>query len=166
MPKGVTHDKFNIFVGSFILGLMVGRQLSFWIILSFLSGHCISTFIFSPDSDFMPKARTGPLQYFLYPYSLFFKHRGISHSLILGTLTRVIYSILMLGGIIYVFNKIGLLDYASTSYFMTLRDFFMDYNLEEFRYLLTTWFFIGLLIADWGHCGLDKISSVWRAVFK
>lgn len=26
-----------------------------------------------------------------YPYSLLFKHRGISHNLILGTITRVIY---------------------------------------------------------------------------
>jgi len=26
-----------------------------------------------------------------YPYSLFFKHRGLSHNLLLGTLTRFIY---------------------------------------------------------------------------
>ena len=95
MANGKAHDRFNIFIGTFIVAVMFATKMDFAIILSFTAAYLFSTLILSPDIDLGPKKRAGLLRPLIYPYSMFFKHRGFSHHLILGTLSRVIYGVIV-----------------------------------------------------------------------
>lgn len=82
-----------------------------------------------------------------YPYSLLFKHRGISHNLILGTITRVIYLCLPLFiYILYAYhNKIDL-------------TFINNIDLIKIIYMLSGWY-----IQDFIHYILD--SKLFKNIF-
>lgn len=54
----------------------------------------VATFFLSPDLDLKhssPTRNWGFFRWFWRPYQLFFKHRGLSHSLIFSSLTRLGY---------------------------------------------------------------------------
>lgn len=69
----------------------------------FAGSYLFSSLLLSPDLDLHKNAarrRWGPLGFLWAPYSKMFKHRGLSHSLVLGPLTRLLYLGLVLAGVI------------------------------------------------------------------
>tara|TARA_R110000868_G_scaffold167130_3_gene401437 strand:+ start:736 stop:1242 length:507 start_codon:yes stop_codon:yes gene_type:complete len=161
MAMGKTHDGFNLFVGMVLCGTLIGLGLH-WIIWGpFIFGWLFSTLVFSPDTDLMPKKRTGLLQFFLYPYSILFKHRGLSHGLITGTLTRITYSILLGGGLVFVLSKMGYLDIVASGYWQGLWEFVREYDYNLTIYKSLTWLYLGLALADACHIFLDWLSGIF-----
>ncbi len=164
MALGKTHDGINLFIGMVATGLLIGIGLDYFSWPLFLFGWLFSTLIFSPDTDLMPKKRSGPLQFVLYPYSILFKHRGVSHGLLFGTLTRVIYGIVLGGLLVFVLSKMGYLDLEARTYWQRLFEFFSEYNYQLPVYRSVTWLYIGLAFADACHIIVDKLSSLFSKI--
>ena len=159
MAQGKNHDRINLIVGTVLASLLWISLKSFLLLGFFSSGWLFSTFIFSPDSDFMPKKRAGILRFVLYPYALLFKHRGVSHSFIWGTLTRLIYLILMTFLGIFVLSKMDYLKTNHEDFLAIILDIIRNFNLENPFYLAMVWLYLGMFGADFTHVLTDKVST-------
>lgn len=164
MAMGKTHDGFNLFLGMICCGILIGAGLEVFVWPPFFFGWLFATLVFSPDTDLMPKKRTGLLQFFLYPYSILFKHRGLSHGVITGTLTRVTYAILVAGLMVFVLSKMGYVDFAAQGYWQGLWRFVHDYNYDLPIYRAVTWLYIGMAGADACHILLDWLSGIFSKI--
>lgn len=103
MPSGRVHFKIEaglllpLGAGGIVLmreGWLSGKELAV-----FLLGYVFSSLFLSPDLDLWGSRATrrwGLGRVLWYPYSKLFRHRSISHNLLLGPLTRIAY----LGGLI------------------------------------------------------------------
>ena len=116
MAKGMTHDRFNFLIGAIMTVSVYGWGLQWQAVIGFACGWLLSTYILSPDLDIMPKKRTGILQFVLYPYSILFKHRGWSHSLLFGTFTRVFYGLVVFFVFVHVAFKMGHIEKGPERY--------------------------------------------------
>ena len=94
MPSGKTHLKFELATlplwaaGGAILGVP-WREL-----VIFTFSYVGASLLLSPDidlADSSPARRWGVLRLFWFPYAWLFRHRGLSHSVLFGPLTRVLY---------------------------------------------------------------------------
>jgi len=159
MAAGKTHDRVNLLIGAIISGALLGFGQDPFVTGSFAFGWLVATLIFSPDSDLMPKARTGPLRFFLYPYSVFFKHRGLSHSFLFGTVTRFVYGLLMLGFLTYILYEMDKIKFSPKDYFTVLYYWLRAFNYEYVQYQMLVWLFGGAFLADLCHIFTDRISS-------
>lgn len=161
MAKGKTHDKFNLFCGMVATGSLIGLGIAPLIWGTFIFGWLFATLVFSPDTDLMPKKRTGFLQFFLYPYSILFRHRGLSHGLLTGTLTRVVYGLVLGGFLVFVLSKMGYLDFEASGYWRGLWDFARHYSYQQPAYRALTWLYLGMAGADACHILIDWLSGLF-----
>jgi uncharacterized metal-binding protein len=143
MPAGNTH---NFFVGVAGVGMGIGcvyLEQDITYTLSLVSGS-LAGLILTPDLDVdtgctsmrLVRGGCGRLvstlwQWYWLPYSKVMPHRGISHTPILGTLTRLVYFIPFL----FVF----VLWYTHTELWLWV---------------------VGLMVSDTIHWGLDKLDSL------
>ena len=95
MPSGKTHLRIELLL------------LPVWVVLFYLfidaswqagalfaGAYLFSSLLLSPDLDLRynrSRRRWGLLGFIWIPYTKVFKHRGVSHSVLLGTLTRLGY---------------------------------------------------------------------------
>jgi len=102
----------------------------------------------SPDMDVSHKIKPFSLRGLLslpfLGYAKLFKHRGISHSLLLGSLTRVAW----LGGIFL------LVSYLFHIPFLKTYSFYFTHYKQEILYS-----FLGIFTADGSHILLDRCFS-------
>ena len=107
MANYKTHTKFNLFLAlPILLGLgFYLLPLTLSQLALFAGAFTYSTLYMSPDVDLAYQIKflslRGLLTLPFRPYSWVFKHRGLSHTPIIGTLTRVIYLALIAFGILY-----------------------------------------------------------------
>ncbi|PWU16520.1 MAG: hypothetical protein C5B45_00330 [Chlamydiae bacterium] len=139
-----THTGFNLFL---ILPVLLGFGYYFFqpserALITFTATFTYATLFMNPDVDLVHKIKLFSLRGFITlpfrGYSKIFKHRGISHSFLLGSFTRIIWfsSILFLLGFSFSFSD----------------------NLFSFcRYFKTYFIYalIGICLADWSHLLLD-----------
>ena len=119
MPSGKTHIRIDVF----FLVLIGGGGLYFWgdLVRRFghdrLIEHCavfivsylFGTFLLSPDLDLKDNASAknwGLFRLFWRPYAALFKHRGISHAPIVGTLTRILYMVAVIYVVVAAMNTL------------------------------------------------------------
>lgn len=93
LMHGYQHTALNLaaFVPLGVVGLLQGRVEG---VLTFGAGFLIGTFLITPDLDLRyndAARRWGPLRVLWTPYHLLSRHRGLSHTYLLGPLTRVLY---------------------------------------------------------------------------
>jgi uncharacterized metal-binding protein len=100
MPSGKTHLRIELFLLPLCVALLFAAQHYQLIAISweetaiFAGAYLFSSLMLSPDLDLRhnrSRRRWGPLGFLWLPYTKIFKHRGVSHSLIFGTLTRLGY---------------------------------------------------------------------------
>ncbi len=160
LAKGSTHDKLNLITGAVLTGIMVGTSFQWQRTVPFAFGWLLATFVLTPDLDIGPKNRKSVVSILLYPYSVLFKHRGISHSFILGTITRIIY--------VYV---IFIIISALLAYFSIIKDetnylsLILAYDYQKEHYLIFTWIVIGMSLADACHIVIDYITGLKNRIF-
>jgi len=98
----------------------------------------------NPDLDLSNKIRLFSLRGFLTMpfrgYSLIFRHRGISHSLLFGSVTRILYLGLLFYLFLYILKKPNL---SKKHFLMILRSNYFLYG------------FIAIMLADFFHLALD-----------
>lgn len=100
MPSGKTHLRIELFLLP-LWGALLFIAESYKIITLgwegiaiFAGAYLFSSLLLSPDLDLRhnrSRRRWGLLGFLWIPYTKIFKHRGVSHSLLFGTLTRLGY---------------------------------------------------------------------------
>ena len=112
MPSGKVHNAINTLS---LLALSGGYSYAYsshlfklepGAVLTFAAAFVAGTFLLSPDLDLAEqhvsiKNNWGWLGFLWVPYGWVFSHRGISHSWIVGPLTRLLYLALLLALPIY-----------------------------------------------------------------
>lgn len=162
MAKGRTHDRWNTFWLTLTLGFLWWLGLRWSLIGLFFLGYFFGTFVFSPDTDLGPKKRVGLMGIVLYPYQFFFRHRGVSHSLFLGTLTRVLYLIIMSAIFLWVLRQMGYFAWSVEDFFSFLYHSLKEFDYARPEYQMLSWFFLGHFFSDFCHIVLDRISSFFK----
>jgi uncharacterized metal-binding protein len=154
MPKYKTHCYFNSLFALplLILFLYLLKTESKYLAI-FSCSFIYSTLFFSPDLDLIHKIKLfsirGILSLPLIGYSKVFKHRGFSHLIVFGTLSRIVWAAL----IVFVFLAI-LLSFERANF---IKEGVLNFIKEEktsFFYL-----FLALFCADGCHILLDKVKK-------
>ncbi len=107
MPSGRVHTIINSLVlvagvGAYGYAAQnLGLKLQASELLAFGLAFGAGTIWLSPDLDLaeqnvMPKKMWGPLGFLWTPYGWFMSHRGLSHSWLIGPLTRAVYLVALL----------------------------------------------------------------------
>lgn len=102
VPSGRVHNLINLATyGVLAAGVLVATRQGLLTVtptqaLHFSLGFFAGTFLLSPDLDLAEgqvdsKRRWGVLGFLWVPYGRAFSHRGLSHTWLLGPLTRLIY---------------------------------------------------------------------------
>ncbi len=144
MPSYATHVTVNLLVGLplALAAMKYVASSNLTDLTAFSAAFIYGTLFFHPDLDLARNVSLFSLKGLLTlpfrPYSYLFKHRGISHTPILGTLTRILW--------------LGVL--------FTLFYLFLDRPIPSFNeipYLFLG--SIGLMVADLFHITLDQLES-------
>ncbi len=143
------HSYFNILlllpIAVAVIYFFITKETAY--IITFGCTFAYGTLFMSPDSDVANKIKLFSIRgFFSFPFRTYagvFKHRGLSHSLLFGTLTRIAW--LALYAIVVLF-----IIYKSTS---DIEKFYL-YLKQNRTYLI--YGFAGLFLADIGHLSLDK----------
>jgi uncharacterized metal-binding protein len=106
MPSGRVHVavEAGLLAGCTLAGVELARRgsLATESLVAFASAFAFSMLFLSPDLDLArsgPMRRWGPLAFLWWPYAKLFRHRGISHHVLWGPLTRLLYLAVVAGGI-------------------------------------------------------------------
>ncbi len=156
MPLGRVHETFNLAVlaglGAYAFfregeALWANREA-----LAFALAYLVGTFLLSPDLDLAerdvrPAKRWGLLRVLWWPYGLLFRHRGLSHTWVVGPLTRLGYLLLLLG-------LLGLLGKALASLLGLGLGFDLALGWPKEVYLAAL---LGYYLSQWLHLALDGI---------
>ena len=143
-----THTKFNLIIGfpiiSYLLFLLFHPVINYYLSFSFC--FCYSTLFMNPDMDLANKIKLFSLKGLMtLPfrlYSVFFNHRGLSHNLFFGTLSRVLFLSLVYVGILSVIDY----SFVSKKLYLNFWDSYRMYIIYGFS---------GLFTADLCHLLLD-----------
>lgn len=144
-----THVKFNFFIALPLLLFIVFYLFNPLIpnALSFTVCFIYATLYMNPDLDLAYKIKLFSLKGLLTipfrSYSLIFKHRGISHSPILGTLSRVLWLMIFFIFFLFIFDKLIFLQKPLVIFYKT------------YKHLIFSGFW-GILAADICHLILDS----------
>jgi uncharacterized metal-binding protein len=109
VPSGLAHRRISVVVLVLVLYLTVtfydslliwlGPDPTFEYLLLFCLAFIYGTVLLSPDLDLVdsdPAKSWGLLRFTWRPYACLFKHRGVAHTPVVGTLTRIVYLSLIL----------------------------------------------------------------------
>ncbi|MDR2539936.1 MAG: DUF2227 family putative metal-binding protein [Chlamydiales bacterium] len=148
MANYKTHTGFNLFL---VLPILVGFghyffHLSEKALMSFVATFTYATLFMSPDLDLVHKVKLFSLRGFITlpfrGYSKIFRHRGISHSFLFGSLTRIIW----LSSLLFLLS-------FSFSFSENIFSFYKHFK-TSFIYVLA-----GICLSDWSHLFLDVKKS-------
>ncbi|TBH20758.1 metal-binding protein [Thermus thermamylovorans] len=108
MPSGRVHEAINLTAlgGAAAAYLAYGGSPEEPRALAFALAYLGGTFLLSPDLDLSERGvraqrRWGLLGLLWRPYGWLFRHRGLSHTWVLGPLTRLGYLAVLLGGLLF-----------------------------------------------------------------
>jgi uncharacterized metal-binding protein len=152
MPDYKTHSTFNLCLALPILvvGAYYGLRPDNIFLYLFIGTYVYCTLFMSPDMDFANKIKLMSLRGFLTlpfrSYSMVFSHRGISHSVFFGSLTRIVW-LAALGMMIF------FLIYQALPSEKSIVSFYQEHKLYFF-YVIAA-----ICLADWSHLLLDLKES-------
>jgi len=135
--------------GSLGAFLWVDGRVTEQAILTFAVSYILSMALLSPDLDLSrsrASRRWGLLRWLWVPYAIVFRHRQMSHHLILGPLTRVLYLL-----------AIGL---ALAFVYMVLTRRALQFSIPPLSSILAA--LLGLYLPNLTHILSDRLHSEWR----
>lgn len=148
MPGGRTHLRFELAtlplwtIGGAVLGVPWGELVVFT--LSYVG----ASLLLSPDVDLVdsvPARRWGALRVLWLPYARIFRHRGLSHSLLLGPVTRVLY--------------LGLLAFSAWIALYLSLGIRIGWHWPPPRTVAAM--ASGVYLSNFLHVSLDRLASTW-----
>ncbi|MBN2479682.1 MAG: DUF2227 family putative metal-binding protein [Parachlamydiales bacterium] len=150
MAQYKTHASFNILLAlpAIIWGMIYFFHPALNLLIIFIGCYIYATLFMNPDLDIANKIKffsiRGLLSIPFRSYSMIFRHRGISHSIFLGTISRVLWLAAILFLILFLINR-------STP---KQNDIYSLIKNEKFIYG-----FFGIFLADFCHILLDLKPS-------
>ncbi|NGX36820.1 MAG: hypothetical protein K1000chlam1_01673 [Candidatus Anoxychlamydiales bacterium] len=150
MAQYKTHSAFNIFLALplFLWGMVYFFNPTYNLIGIFTGCFIYGTLFMNPDLDLANKIKLvsirGLLTLPFRSYSMIFRHRGISHSFFLGTLTRVAWLSGFFYAILFILDKP----------FLHKNELISIVKSDYFLYG-----FFGIFLADFCHLILDFKSK-------
>ena len=114
MPRGPVHESVNL--TALALGIIAYHRLvpegstalPPGALEGFVAGYLVGSLWVTPDLDLAERKNTprparlwGWLRLLWVPYGRLFRHRGLSHTWVVGPLTRVLYLVLIFEGVRY-----------------------------------------------------------------
>jgi uncharacterized metal-binding protein len=161
LPAGVAHRRIASLILILILGgtvyayddlvSVIGTDSVFEYTFLFCLGFLVGTYLLSPDLDLAgsdPARSWGIIQSIWRPYAWLFRHRGVSHTPIIGTLTRLLY----LSLIIYILGTAA----------QSLMSWKWQISVSDLPHLpgsRTLCAFLGLVASDLAHLFADRFFS-------
>ena len=148
MAQYRTHAKFNLLIALPLLLFAAYYFLSpkTELLLTFGAAFTYSTLFMNPDLDLTHQIRITSIRGILsLPFRLYsrvFKHRGLSHHIIFGSLTRILW-LAMCAALVLLILYQTLPDRGTLLKFYSRHEAFILYGLA------------GVCFADWGHLLLD-----------
>jgi uncharacterized metal-binding protein len=104
-------DRVHTSVGLLLLPILAYAVLKVGLPATvFIATYIFSLLWLSPDIDLensKSMKRWGILRFIWLPYAKLFRHRGISHNIVLGPLTRLIYLLIIAGFVYSLFRMLG-----------------------------------------------------------
>ncbi|MDD9951025.1 MAG: DUF2227 family putative metal-binding protein [Zetaproteobacteria bacterium] len=158
MPSRQTHLKIHLFLSPLMFVTMpLLLQLSIKETLFWGLGLWASEHMLSPDLDLAHSKASqawGPLQFLWKPYAKLFRHRGVSHTFVLGALTRILY-----------LGMIGICCIAP--FWLQWHNAAFSQNFFPLKWWGTCylWFGLGVTCGNAVHIGADHFlsySKKWR----
>jgi uncharacterized metal-binding protein len=123
MPNGRTHEAINLtFFGGLAAGYAYARSQGLAVeleqlvtpqtIATFSISYLVGTFLVTPDLDLAEqgvraKSNWGLLGLLWIPYGSMFSHRGLSHTWLVGPMTRLIYMVIVALALSYVASAVA-----------------------------------------------------------
>ncbi len=158
MASGRTHDIINLIALPPIVYYLSPSDFPF-----FVGGYMAGTFFLTPDVDTYhskPVKRWKFLKFIWKPYTKFSKHRGISHIPFYGSLTKLLYLLIIFYivyfGVVFGLNYIG------------IKTTIINLNENNLKELLlnihTISFLMGLFMAEIMHILVDIVYSSLKKV--
>ncbi len=147
-----THSLVNLLIALplCIAGAALFTKYPTALIVTFVVAFVYGTLFMSPDMDLarqIPvKSIRGMFSIPFRTYSMVFKHRGLSHSLIFGTLTRVLWLAMYTIVVLYLVHLILPIK-------LPLKKWLLQYK----PYYIAA--FVGLFVADTCHLIMDFLHS-------
>ncbi len=164
MPSGRVHNLINTAAYSLIAGSVLWGVRSGLLAItpaqaaSFTVAYMAGTFLLSPDLDLSDRAvdskrNWGFLGFLWVPYGLVFSHRGLSHTWIVGPLTRLIYMLLIVAALC----GLVLLVYPQWQWptLPALRARVPSVQVLGFKFLLPA--LLGYYVSQWLHLIADGV---------
>lgn len=153
MPAGKTHLRIElgvlgVAVGVGIALLRMGR-IGQHEILAFGVAYLLSMILLSPDLDLTRSdayRRWGWLRWLWLPYAVLFKHRQLSHHVVFGPLTRILY----------------LLLWALAAGFAFMAVTRRALVLPNIPSVLLAAVLLGLYVPNVVHILSDRVHTAWR----
>lgn len=165
MSSGRTHERNNMAMLPFFMLIAIFLTSNPWLIVCFVTGYVLSTYYLSPDLDTFSNAyrRFGRLRFIWRPYQMMFSHRGLSHFVLIGTLSRLVYLLAVILGSYYLLAWLLSqqswaeveLHTAGITNLMKNPAYIMELPIRN--HLI--WLFSGLLLSDMIHLFFDQLSS-------
>lgn len=143
-----THVAFNLIAGlpASLLSLHYLLEPTPALLGTFSLSFAYSTCFMNPDLDLVHQIKLKSIKgFFSLPFRLYskvFKHRGLSHSILFGTLTRVLWLSAVGFAIFFAFYQTAPTQRSLMAYF-------------EHHKLYIYYALAGVVIADWCHLLLD-----------
>lgn len=165
MSSGRIHERNNMVMLPFFMLMAVFLTSNPWLIVCFVAGYVLSTYYLPPDLDTVSNAyhRYGRFRFIWKPYQKLFSHRGLSHFVLIGTLTRVIYLMILTFGTYLMFAWLLAaqpwadvqLNTAGITSLLFEPARFMELPFRNH----IIWLFGGLFTGDLMHIFFDHLSS-------
>ena len=159
MPRGDVHDTASgvaIYLQYLASRPLVGGGfLSEDVVIAYMTGFAFGAYLVTPDLDLAgekpvrPLRHWGPFRAIWLPYGRLSKHRGLSHTWLVGPLTRIVYLLIVL-------SPLGVGFWA-----LEARGWLRWQAGIPVRLLAAG--FLGYLAAQWLHLVLDALYTRGRA---
>ncbi len=163
MALAKTHDILNFLAAPLFLYFLPQEAY-----FPFLVGYIAGTLFLSPDLDLSnskPSKRWRFLRCIWLPYQNLFRHRGVSHIPLLGSLIRILY--LTMVTLFLYFTLLGVISSLN----LTLSKTVLNVNPLEvldklFRSDSALYAVMGIICADLVHITVDFFSSTVKRFLK
>ena len=164
MPSGKVHDKISFLLLPFVVAgsYFLLNKTNYIAIISV--SYIFSALMFSGDLDIKSKQskRWGFFSFIWIPYRWIFPHRSpLTHSVLDGTIIRVIYLFCCAMGFILLGNYLFKTELISLEGFLHITKEWVFNNPME-----SVLIFAGMLIGSLSHTLTDMIHSSWKRKFK